>query len=75
MRASEVFNVSQSSTISLKRGVDGPLSMRPQGVSWGSGFVLSGPCQAAGGAPRSRMYSCLISWVCFAQGRLALIAQ
>jgi hypothetical protein len=32
MRASEVFNVSQSSTISLKRGVDGPLSMRPQGA-------------------------------------------
>ena len=28
-RASEVFNVSQSSTISLKRDVDGPLSMRP----------------------------------------------
>ena len=35
MRASVVFNVSQSSTISLKRGLDGPLSMRPQGVSWG----------------------------------------
>ena len=35
-RASEVFNVSQSSTISLKRGVDGSLSMRPQGGSWGS---------------------------------------
>ena len=32
LRASEVFNVSQSSTISLKRGVDGPLSMRPQGA-------------------------------------------
>jgi hypothetical protein len=29
LRASEVFNVSQSSTIGLKRGVDGPLSMRP----------------------------------------------
>ena len=29
LRASEVFNVSQSSTISLKRGLDGPLSMRP----------------------------------------------
>ena len=29
LRASEVFNVSQSSTISLKRGVDVPLSMRP----------------------------------------------
>jgi len=28
LRASEVFNVSQSSTISLKRGVDGLLSMR-----------------------------------------------
>jgi hypothetical protein len=32
LRASEVFNVSQSSTISFKRGVDGPLSMRPQGA-------------------------------------------
>jgi hypothetical protein len=32
LRASEVFNVSQSSTISLKRGVDGLLSMRPQGA-------------------------------------------
>jgi hypothetical protein len=32
LRASELFNVSQSSTISLKRGVDGPLSMRPQGA-------------------------------------------
>jgi hypothetical protein len=32
LRASEVFNVSQSSTISLKRSVDGPLSMRPQGA-------------------------------------------
>jgi hypothetical protein len=31
LRASEVCNVSQSSTIRLKRGVDGPLSMRPQG--------------------------------------------
>ena len=29
LRASELFNVSQSSTISLKRGVDGPMSMRP----------------------------------------------
>jgi hypothetical protein len=29
LRASEVFNVSQSSTISLKSGVDGPMSMRP----------------------------------------------
>lgn len=35
LRASEVFNVSQSSTISLNRGMDGPLSMRPQGGSWG----------------------------------------
>ena len=34
LRASEVFNVSQSSTISLKRGSGGPLSMRPQGGSW-----------------------------------------
>jgi hypothetical protein len=31
MRASEVFNVSQSSTISLKRSVYVPLSMCPQG--------------------------------------------
>jgi hypothetical protein len=29
LRASELVNVSQSSTISLKRGVGGPLSMRP----------------------------------------------
>jgi hypothetical protein len=33
LRASEVLNVAQSSTISLKRGVDGPLSMHPQGRS------------------------------------------
>jgi len=33
LRASEVFNVSQSSTISLKRGVDVPLSIGPQGES------------------------------------------
>ena len=32
VRASEVFNVSQSSTISLKRGVDAPLWVRPQGA-------------------------------------------
>jgi hypothetical protein len=32
VRASEVFNVSQSSTIRLKRGVGVPLSMRPQGA-------------------------------------------
>jgi hypothetical protein len=32
LRASEIVNVSQSSTISLKRGVGGPLSMRPQGA-------------------------------------------
>jgi hypothetical protein len=38
LRASEVFNVSQSSTISLKRGVAVPLLMRPQGLYWVSGF-------------------------------------
>jgi hypothetical protein len=32
LRASEVFNVSHSSTISLKRGVIVPLSRRPQGA-------------------------------------------
>lgn len=54
VRASGDSNVSQSSTISLKRLSCGLAS----GSVFGVPSSISGPCQAAGGAPR-----CFILWV------------